>query len=297
MKKPLPLLALLLASCALGLAAEERQVVVAAGETRATPINALRAQVDIRGRLDESVFLLGGRLRLEGQVSGDVICIGAQVEIGPQAAVGRDLIVIGGALRRDEASRVGGRVYEVRSRRDMRQVAASVLPFLPESGGMTFFKIVKIFFWLLLALLTLAMFPAQVAQASALLGRGALRHLLRGVLAQLALAALLLLFLLLSFVLIGIPLLVVLMAAFFLLMIFGRAALFHYLGGQAAKALRLPASPVLFIVLGVAIYTLLKFVPFAGGVALFILDLFAIGVATGFFIRRRRAASRTSDLS
>lgn len=289
MKKTLPLLALLLAACALGLAAQERQIAVAAGETRSTPINALRAQVDIRGRLDESVFLLGGRLRLEGQVSGDVICIGAKVEIAPQAEIGRDLIVIGGSLRRDPAGRVGGRVYDVRSRRDMRQVAASVLPFLPESGGMTFFKIVKIFFWLLLALLTLAVFPAQVAQASALLARGPLRHLLRGFLAQLALLALLFLFLLLSFVLIGIPLLVVLMAAFFLLMIFGRTALFHFLGGQAAGALKLPASPVLFIVLGVAIYTLLKFVPYAGAAALFVLDLLAIGVATGFFIRRRKA--------
>ena len=85
MKKTLPLLALLLAACAPGLAAQERQIAVAAGETRSTPINALRAQVDIRGRLDESVFLLGGRLRLEGQVSGDVICIGAEVEIAPQA--------------------------------------------------------------------------------------------------------------------------------------------------------------------------------------------------------------------
>lgn len=290
MSKPL-LLALLLGvvACAPGLRAEGRQVVLAAGETRSEPINAFRARVDIRGALQESVFLLGGSLRLEGQVSGDVICIGAEVEIAPRAEIGRDLIVIGGALRRDETSRVGGRVYEIRTPRDTKQFAASLLPFLPETGGMTFFQIVKIFFWLLLALLALAVFPVPVAQASALLARSPLRHLLRGFLAQLALALLLLLFLLLSFVLIGIPLLIVLMAAFFLLMIFGRAALFHFIGERAAGLLRLPANPALFIVLGVAAYTLLKFIPYAGGIALFLLDMIAIGVATGYLIRRRKA--------
>ena len=68
--------------------------------------------------------LVTGTGMVGGEVSGDVICIGAEVEIGPQAAVGRDLIVIGGTLRRDAASRVGGHVYDVRSRRGMRQVAA-----------------------------------------------------------------------------------------------------------------------------------------------------------------------------
>lgn len=270
-------------------AAAEKEITVAAGETRDAAINAFRTRLAVSGRVDESVFLLGGSLRLDGEVTGDVICIAAEVEIAATAVIGRDLIVIGGRLSRAEGSRIAGRAYEIRSQQDMKQVAASLLPFLPETGGMTFFKVIKIFFWLILALLALAVFPAQVAQAAAMLPRQPWRHLGRGLAALLTFLLLLLAFLLLSFVLIGIPLLIVLMAAYFLVLIFGRAAVFYFLGERAGAVLRLRANPAFFIVLGVALYTLLKFIPVAGGILLVILDLFAIGIGVGFFLRRRKS--------
>jgi len=285
------LAALLLASTGILPAAAPREIIVAAGETRAAAVNAFKARVEIRGRLDESLFLVGGSLRLGGEVSGDVICVAADVEIGPGAVIGRDLIVLGGRLRRAGDSRVAGRVYDIRSREGLRQVTASLIPFLPESGGMTFFKVIKIFFWLILALLALAVFPAQVAQASGMLPRAPLRHLGRGLAALLLFLVLLLAFLLLSFLLIGIPLLIVLLAAYFLGLIFGRAAVFHFVGERACRFLRISAGPAFFIVLGAAVYTACKFTPYAGGILLALMDLLAVGVAAGFFLRRRRASS------
>ncbi|HOW45776.1 MAG TPA: hypothetical protein PK919_11495 [Candidatus Aminicenantes bacterium] len=290
MKRAL-LAALLLASTGILPAAAPREIIVAAGETRAAAVNAFKARVEIRGRLDESLFLVGGSLRLGGEVSGDVICVAADVEIGPGAVIGRDLIVLGGRLRRAGDSRVAGRVYDIRSREGLRQVTASLIPFLPESGGMTFFKVIKIFFWLILALLALAVFPAQVAQASGMLPRAPLRHLGRGLAALLLFLVLLLAFLLLSFLLIGIPLLIVLLAAYFLGLIFGRAAVFHFVGERACRFLRISAGPAFFIVLGAAVYTACKFTPYAGGILLALMDLLAVGVAAGFFLRRRRASS------
>jgi hypothetical protein len=287
--KPLLLILLLAAGGVLLSAAGGKEITVAAGETRAEAINAFRARLAVSGRVVESVFLLGGSLRLDGEVTGDVICIAADVEIAGTALIGRDLIVIGGSLNRAEGSRIAGRVYDVRSHQDMKQVAVSVLPFLPETGGMTFFKVIKIFFWLILALLALAVFPAQVAQASAMLSRQPWRHLGRGAAALLLFLLLLLAFLLLSFVLIGIPLLIVLMAAYFLLLIFGRAAVYHFIGERACAALRLRANPAFFIVLGVAAYTLLKFIPGAGVILLVILDLFAVGVGVEFILRKRKS--------
>jgi len=290
MKKKALLLILFLAAGGLFLTASgKKEINVAAGETRDAAINAFRARLAISGRVDESVFLMGGSLRLDGEVTGDVICVAAEVEIAATAAIGRDLIVIGGSLSRAEGSRIAGRVYDVRSHRDMKQVAASVLPFMPETGGMTFFQVIKIFFWLILALLALAVFPAQVAQAAAMLPRQPWRHLGRGALTVLVFLLLLLAFLLLSFVLIGIPLLIVLMAAYFLLLIFGRAVVFHFIGERACAALKLRANPAFFIVLGVAIYALLKFIPIAGGLLLVIWDLFAVGVGVEFILRKRKS--------
>ncbi|MDD8011907.1 MAG: hypothetical protein PHX05_00315 [Acidobacteriota bacterium] len=288
--KRIRLLVLFLAVCGLFLAAaDKKEITVAAGETRSSAINAFNARLDVRGRVDESVFLLGGSLRLEGEVTGDVICVAADVEIADGSVIGRDLIVIGGRLRKADNSRVGGRVYDVRSREGMRRVAASVMPLVPEEGGMTFFKVVKIFFWLLLSLLALAVFPVPVAQAAAMLPREPLRHAGRGLLTLLLFVLLTLVFLLLSFVLIGIPLLVVLLAAFFLLLIFGRAAVFYCIGERLCRFFKLQAGPTLFIVLGIAIYTLFKFIPYAGGVLLVAIDLLAVGVGVGYFLRRRKS--------
>lgn len=266
-----------------------KEITVAAGQSRDAAINAFQTRLAISGRVDESVFLLGGSLRLDGEVTGDVICVAADVEIAATATIGRDLIVIGGSLRQAEGRRIAGRVYDIRSQRDMKQVAASLLPFFPASGGLTFFKVIITFFWLILTLLALVVFPAPIAQASALLPRQPWRHLGRGLMALLIFLLLLIVFLLLSFVLIGIPLLIVLMAAYFLLLIFGRAVVFYFIGERVCGALRLRANPVFFIVLGLAAYTLLKFIPYAGGVLLFALDLLAIGIGVGFFIRSRKA--------
>ncbi len=273
----------------LAASAGKKEITVAAGETRGTAVNALNARLAIHGKLEESVFLLGGSLRLEGEVTGDVICIASGVEIGERAVIGRDLIVIGGQLRKAAGARVSGEVYNVHTRKDLKKIASSVLPILPESGGMTFFKVIKIFFWLILSLLALAIFPVALSQAASMLAEAPLRHLLRGLLMLLAFLLLLLAFLLLSLVLIGIPLLIVLLAAYFLLLIFGRAAVFYFVGDRLSRLLGLRANPALFIVLGVGVYTLIKFLPFAGIVLLLLLDFFALGVAASFILRRKKS--------
>lgn len=289
MKKYALLLIFLVAGGLLLGAAGSKEITVARGETRRTAINAFNARLAIHGKMEESVFLMGGSLLLDGEVSGDVICIGARVEIAATALVGRDLIVIGGRLDKAEQSRVNGEIYNIRTSQDLKKIAGSLLPLLPESGDMSFFKVVKLFFWLILSLLTLAIFPVQVGQAAAMLPEAPLRHLGRGLLALLLFVLLLFAFLLLSFILIGIPLLILLMAAYFLVLIFGRAAVFYFIGERAVRRLRLKANPALYIFLGVAAYAVFKFIPYLGGVLLVILDLLATGVGVGFFLRRRKS--------
>ena len=280
----------LLAAGSLLAAAPGKEIKVGPGETRAAAINAFNASLHIAGKVDESIFLVSGSLLLEGEVSGDVICIASRVTIGAGAVIGKDLIVIGGQPRKTERSRIDGQLYHVRTQKDLKKIAASILPFLPESGGMTFFKISKLFFWLILALLALLILPAQISRAAVMLGETPLHHLLRGLVAMLAFALLLLSFLLMSLVLIGIPLLVMLIAAYFLLLIFGRAVVFYFVGGKIAAALKLKISAPLLIGLGVALYALLKFLPFPAALLLIVMDIFAIGCSVSFILRRRKSA-------
>lgn len=291
MKKILALACLLAASGLLQATASAREIRVEPGQTRSSAINAFRSRLFIGGKVDESVFLMGGQLRLEGEITGDVICLGSRVEIGDAAVIGRDLIVIGGSLAKAERARIGGQLYHVRTQRDLKKIASSMLPFLPEGGGRNFFKIIKIFLWLFLALLTLLIMPGPVERAAVLLAERPLRHLWRGLAAELAFALLLLSFLLMSLVLIGIPLLFLLLAAYFLLLIFGRTTVLYFAGSRLAAALKLKGGGALFVILGIALYALFKFLPFPFGLLLVVMDFFAIGIGVSFFLRRRKSAA------
>lgn len=61
------------------------------------------------------VVAIGGSVRVFGEVRGSVVSIGGGIELGPNAVVGDDLVIIGtGELRADPTARIAGEVHEVR---------------------------------------------------------------------------------------------------------------------------------------------------------------------------------------
>jgi hypothetical protein len=61
-------------------------------------------------RVAGNVVSMGGDITVEGQVQGDVVCIGGRVELGPQARVEGDLVALGGDIERAAGSVVGGEI-------------------------------------------------------------------------------------------------------------------------------------------------------------------------------------------
>jgi hypothetical protein len=290
MKKTLLLVFILIGGTLLPAAKNNRNILVAPGSTHAGNINAFSSSLDIAVKVDASVFLFGGRLQLSGEVSGDVICLGSQVDIKDGAVIGRDLIVIGGSMNKALGCKINGDFYYVRTREDLKKITRTLLPFLPESGGLTFFKISKIFFWFILAMLTLSFLPGKVTQAAEMLKKSPLRYGAVGLLTQLIFILLLLIFIILSLVLIGIPLLLALLILYFLVLIFGRTVLFYLIGSRIASVLKLKGNAIFFIILGTAIYALFKIIPWFGVPLLICMDFFAIGIGGGFWLKRKRSA-------
>ena len=290
MKKAPVLFFILIGSAALLAAKSNKNILVAPGTTRVGSINAFRASIDIGGKVEDTLFLVGGRLQLNGEVSGDVICLGSQVDIKDGAVIGRDLIVIGGRLNKAPGCKINGEFYYIRTREDLKKITRTLLPFLPQSGGLTFFKISKIFFWFILAMLTLLLWPLQVNQAADMLNKSPLRYGAFGLLAFLIFIFLLLISIILSLVLIGIPLLLALLVLYFLVLIFGRAVVFYFIGRKTASVLKFRSNAIYFIILGTIAYALLKFIPWFGVPLLIIMDIFAIGIGASFFLNRRKSA-------
>lgn len=291
MKRVLILVCVLTCSIML-LAADSNKIIqVAPGTTHVGSINSFKSFLDIGGKVQDSIFLVYGRLKLSGEISGDVICLGSQIEIKNGAVIGRDLIVIGGSLHKAPNCKINGQFYYVRTKEDLKKIVSTLLPFLPESGGLTFFKISKIFFWFILVMLTLLLRPVQVNQAADILKKSMLRYGAFGLLTLFIFILLLLIFIVLSLVLIGIPLLLTLVIIYFLGLIFGRTVVFYYIGQQIASVLKLKRNAIFFIILGTAAYALLKFIPWFGVPLLIIMDIFAIGIGVGFWLKRKKSFS------
>jgi hypothetical protein len=64
-------------------------------------------------RVDGDAVAIGGSVRVDGEVRGDVVSIGGNVTLGPHASVADNVVVVGGSLQRDPGAHVGGRVQEV----------------------------------------------------------------------------------------------------------------------------------------------------------------------------------------
>jgi hypothetical protein len=289
MKKVLIPVFILIGSALLLATKSNKNILVAPGTTHIGSINAFKSSLEIGGKVEDAVFLVGGSLQLSGEISGDVICLGSQVDIKDGAVIGRDLIVIGGRLNKASGCKINGEFYYIRTKEDLKKITRTLLPFLPESGGLTFFKITKIFLWFILVMLTLLLRPLQVNQAADMLKRSPLRYGAFGLLALLIFILLLLIFSILSLVLIGIPLLLALLALYFLVLIFGRAVVFYFIGSKIASVLKFKGKAIFFIILGTVTYALLKFIPWFGVPLLIIMDIFAIGIGSGFWLRKKIA--------
>ena len=61
----------------------------------------------------DAVFVVGGSIRVEGRVRQDVVAVGGDVELGPEADVRGDIVLVGGSLIRAPGARMAGAVNNV----------------------------------------------------------------------------------------------------------------------------------------------------------------------------------------
>jgi hypothetical protein len=285
------LVVLVLASSLLpaSIGGQSRDIVIGPDETCPRSITSWNGRIEIRGVVTDTVLALGGTLVLSGEIRGDLVCIGTTVEIRDKARIQRDVIIIGGTLHRAETSRINGEFFYIRTKEDFKKILSSLLPFLPGTGGLLFFKIIKSVFWLILMLLVLAIFPRRVNEALERFTATWPRCGAVGLLALISFVFLTVLFIVLCFIFIGIPLLLLLFVLYFVLLTFGRTVVTSHLGHLIMKTIRMKsANPVFWLVSGVLVILAFKFIPFAGAALLVGLDIFSIGAALSYFSRSLR---------
>jgi hypothetical protein len=233
---------------------------VAADEVVHGDVVCVGGTATVAGRVTGDMVVVGGTAELTGAVDGEFVAVGSTVGFGPESTVGEDVVTVGSA--------VDDRGLEYRGQR------VNVIPVfgIPTARGafgvfsaiLGWMALLRVFLVFVVILAFLALAPRQVLDLSERLHAGYVRALFVGLIAH---AAMLVLSLLLAITVIGLPVLLVLLASFWILRILGRAALFHAVGSGLGRGISREMSLVGASLLGFVPWALLVVLPLFFGLA------------------------------
>jgi hypothetical protein len=257
----------------------QKDIHVAPGETQ-DKIFSLGGNVLIEGKVMDDVLVVGGTITISGEARQSVVGIGSRIIVKSTAVIGKDLAALGGTLEKEPGCTVGGdtlyfQTAEIGDKLFKDGVLSGVfsLSLIPV---IVIFKLVIIFLWLMAAFLGAALFPKPLAFAAGEVRKSFWPAFGIGFLAIIVFSGLVLFSALLSFILIGIPVLLGLVAAGFIIKVFGRIVVFYVLGDSLLRALGSRKISALGAVLvGLALFSFIGFIPVVG--FLFGLAMNAVG--------------------
>jgi hypothetical protein len=257
-------------------------IVVDEGEVARDDVVAVGGNVRIDGRATRDVVVVGGRLVINGEVERSVSCVGGTLVLGPGARVGRDVVLVGGRLDRHDSARIGGEFVNVSLGYGFGDWFAPMQWGVGSWWGFTpfawVFRTGQLFYWLLLALLAVALAGDRVSSASHAISREPFRMGAIGFVGVFALCFALLVLVLLSVLIIGIPFLLALLFMWWLAYIFGAVAVFQSVGNRVMNMAGRPeASQIAIVLAGGLVIGILRYVPFFGGLLWLVVSLVGLG--------------------
>jgi hypothetical protein len=226
---------------------------------------AVGGDLEINGAVGQDAVAVGGSVRLGGTaaVGQGVVAVAGSVDLGPGAAVGQDVVAVLGKVERAPSASVGGDVIPIAS-----------LPVSGLLGLLLFFFLAAVVTHLVLVLLTyLIAGERRVETVAAAVRERAGLSLLTGLGMLVGAIVLFIVAALMGPVAPVLALLVCL--ALFLALVVGYTGLSFWVG----RALARESAPLLAVLIGALIITVLQFIPILGAFACLAFFLLALGSA------------------
>ena len=264
---------------------------VSNGESYPYSIMSMGGSVTIapQGKIQGSLIIIGGTLKLEGMVTEDVFCVASTVALGEKSHIQGDLYVIGGSLvpadKMTVEKKVAGQYLNFKF--NFKKIESTLMPILSDTQTFALFKLIKIVFWAIIALIVFAVVPRKIILAEEIFTKHLLKIGTIGFISIFSFVFLMFIFIILSFVFIGIPFLFILVIGYFVVYVFGRTALFYFIGLKLSQRFKIKISPAFFIIIGVGLYAILKFIPVVGPLLLIVMNIFEVGIGVGYFFRKK----------
>jgi hypothetical protein len=262
----------------------QKEIHIAPGETQ-EEIVSFGGHVLIEGKVRNDVVVIGGSITVSGEVGQSVVGIGSRIVVKSTATIGKDLAALGGTLEKEPGCAIGGDTIYFQTRELGDRLfkdghlfkgafSLSLIPII------IVVKLVLIFLWLIVAVMGAALFPKPIAYAAGEMRKHFWPALGTGIVAILIFTLLVFFAAMLSFILIGIPIALALAVAGFIVKVFGRLAVFFFLGESALRAFRSRTiSAMGAVLMGLLIFSLAGFVPVLGFLFTFVMNAVGWGIA------------------
>jgi len=270
---------------------------------RANAVVAVGGDVMVDGTANVAVAV-GGDVTVVGTVEETVVAVGGDVKLKPTAVVGSEagdgdatVVLVGGRLYRDEGAQLLGDTTTVKGAWVADALRSGVWDPLvnPFGIGSLLWNLVWTIVWVVLAIIVVAIAPRQVravgdtllARPLASLGWGALTgFIILPVSIVLIAITIIGLLIVVPGVIIGLP----------LLYVFTTVSLAAFVGTQVLRGSDANrGNLMLAAVIGVIIVNVVRLIPIAGGIIMFVAGLVTFGalvLAVADWQRRRREARR-----
>lgn len=261
-----------------------------AGSLARHQLVAIGRDLVVAGEALGDVAAVEGSVEVSGRVDGDVVVLGGDARLLSSARIGGDVHVLGGVIRTSPGARVQGRMVSY-------PTASSALVTLIEgpSLGLGFSspivlgtKLALLAAWAALLLLLFAASGRQVLETAGEIRRDPFRSFFVGLTGLLALVLTGIFFSAFTGGLVGVPLLVLIVLLALLLKLWGMVAVFYALGEWLARRVfRRRPRPLNAATLGLLVLGALKFLPWLGVWAWTAASLIGIGASLSSKFGRR----------
>lgn len=225
------------------------------------------------GEVLTTLVIIAADARLQGQVTGNVLVIGGDVQLSPEAQVNGTLHIIGGEITGDTQGATNLQVSN-----DWQIVPAAVhLAMYPHSfwgiSKQANFRLtlIKLGFSLLMYLLIVAVLSKPINEISELFSRRPIGSILFGILMLIMIPFLLAV---LTVSIIGVPFMLLSLSLLVPLAICGKAAIFLTLGSTLFSGRWRPLA----VIFGYLLYFMATSLPYIDWVAFLIVNSIAIGL-------------------
>jgi uncharacterized RDD family membrane protein YckC/cytoskeletal protein CcmA (bactofilin family) len=257
---------------------------VAANETVTGDAVAVMGDLKVDGNVTGDAVAVCGDNTINGPVDGDVVAVLGDLKLGPKARVGGDAVCVSGTVERDPRAVVEGKIVNPSIGGRMHGLAPlhAIFGHGFRSPWVWMFNLAIIALYALVALL----FPRPMRTVGDKLVEQPGMSLLAAFLTVLALPVV---FLILCVTVIGIPLALLLIPAFFGLMMFGKASFYALIGRKITQD-RLHLS--LAVVVGALVCLIFFMIPYVGLMLTLTVSLIMVGcgVTALFGSGKKRAA-------